>query len=57
MKDIQDAAGVQEGDFGHSNPALWDLNADKEMMGTEQAKYMINVRQFAKFVVALGDKV
>merc|ERR1719461_1977799 len=74
MKDIQDAAGVQEGDFGHANPALWDLNADKEMMGTEQslqvarctkiiqpgtedAKYMINVRQFAKFVVALGDKV
>jgi len=74
MKAIQDAAGVQEGDFGHANPALWDLNADKEMMGSEQslqvarctkiinpgtedAKYMINVRQFAKFVVALGDKV
>merc|ERR1719510_2079676 len=74
MKDIQDAAGVQEGSFGHANPALWDLNADKQMMsteqslqvarctkiidpGTEDAKYMINVRQFAKFVVALGDKV
>ena len=25
--------------------------------GQEDAKYMINVRQFAKFVVALGDKV
>ncbi len=25
--------------------------------GTEEAKYIINLRQFAKFVVALGDKV
>jgi 26S proteasome regulatory subunit T1 len=25
--------------------------------GTEDAKYIINLRQFAKFVVALGDKV
>jgi len=73
-KQIKDAAGVQEGDFGHSNPALWDLAADKQMMSTEQslqvarctkiidpglpeAKYMINVRQYAKFVVDLGDKV
>jgi len=73
-KQIKDAAGVQEGDFGHANPALWDLAADKQMMSTEQslqvarctkiidpglpeAKYMINVRQYAKFVVDLGDKV
>ena len=25
--------------------------------GQEDAKYMINIRQYAKFVVALGDKV
>lgn len=54
-------------------PSMWDLAADKEMQkeqplqvarctkiinaGTEDAKYIITVKQIAKFVVGLGERV
>lgn len=54
-------------------PALWDLANDKNLMkeqplqvarctkiidpGTENAKYMISIKQMAKFVVGLGKNV
>jgi len=73
-KNVNTLKGIKESDTGLSNPSLWDLTADKQMMqseqplqvarctkiinaGTENAKYMINVRQVAKYVVGLADKV
>ena len=66
--------GIKESDTGLANPALWDLQADKQTLTSEQplqvarctkiinaesedAKYIINVKQFAKFVVDLHDNV
>ena len=65
--------GIKESDTGLAPPSNWDLVADKQMLseqplqvahctkiidaGTPDAKYMINVKQIAKFVVALGDRV
>jgi len=65
--------GVKESDTGLAPPGQWDLVADKQMLQEEQplqvarctkiidagpeAKYIINVKQIAKFVVKLGDKV
>jgi len=76
LKKVTELTGVKESDTGLAHPGLWDLAADKQMMGEEQplqvarctrviqtgeseedAQYMINVKQIAKFVVALGDKV
>jgi len=34
-----------------------ELKKWKIYLGTEDAKYMINVRQLAKYVVALGEKL
>jgi len=72
---VNELAGIKESDTGLAHPGLWDLAADKQMMGEEQplqvarctkiinaeseedAMYMINVKQIAKFVVGLGEKV
>jgi len=71
---INELKGVKESETGLSNPAYWDLQADKQMLQSEQPllvarcskvinpdsndpKYMINVRQQAKFVVDLGEEV
>ncbi|CAK9298201.1 unnamed protein product [Gordionus sp. m RMFG-2023] len=102
LKRINDLSGIKESDTGLAPPALWDLNADKQVLQSEQplqvarcvkiiqpssgvpdtstsgpeamdstttpvsansnsdsgnAKYIINVKQFAKFVVDLADTV
>ncbi|CAA2969410.1 26S protease regulatory subunit 7-like [Olea europaea subsp. europaea] len=65
--------GIKESDTALAAPSQWDLVFDKQMMQEEQplqvarctkiinpntdAKYVINVKQIAKFVVGLGDKV
>jgi len=73
---VNELSGIKESDTGLAHPGLWDLAADKQMMGEEQPlqvarctkiiqngeteeenMYMINVKQIAKFVVALSDKV
>jgi 26S proteasome regulatory subunit T1 len=104
IKRITELSGVKESDTGLSQPHLWDLVADEEVMSHEQPlqvarctkiingggaaaaaeaaaaqqfilpseqeeaddpdniqlegpKYLISVKQIAKFVVALGEKV
>lgn len=70
---VKELIGIKESDTGLSQPSQWDLVADKQMMQEEQplqvarctkiidpgdeAKYVINIRQIAKFVVGLGEKV
>jgi len=61
---------MKESDTGLAVPSEWDLVSDKQMMQEEQhlqvarhtniindSKYVINVKQIAKVVVGLGDKV
>lgn len=73
IQKINKLSGIKESDTGLSLPAQWNLVGDKQLMGeqplqvarctkiinprTEDAKYMITIKQIAKFVVALGDKV
>jgi len=71
LKRVNDLAGVKESDTGLARPSLWDFQADKQMMQEEQPlqvasctkiieqgeKYLISIRQIAKFVVALDEKV
>jgi len=76
LKNVNELCGVKESDTGLSQPAMWDLAADKQTMQSEQPlqvarctkiirqengngepRYMINVKQFAKFVVELADSV
>ncbi|PIK33707.1 26S protease regulatory subunit 7 [Apostichopus japonicus] len=74
FKRVNELTGIKESDTGLANPALWDLQADKQALTQEQplqvarctkilnadtddAKYIINVKQFAKFVVDLHDTV
>ncbi|PWA01750.1 hypothetical protein BB558_002138 [Smittium angustum] len=70
---INEKVGVKELDTGLAPPNLWDLAADKQKQSEEQAlqvarctkiigegddaKYVINVKQIAKFVVALAQRV
>jgi len=66
--------GIKESDTGLAPPSMWDLVADKQLMGSEQplqvarctkiispgtedAKYLINVKQIAKYVVGLAERV
>ncbi|KAL1290114.1 hypothetical protein AAHE18_20G106100 [Arachis hypogaea] len=66
-KKVNDLCGIKESDTGLAAPSQWDLVSDKQMMqeectkiinpNSEDAKYVINVKQIAKFVVGLGDKV
>lgn len=74
VKKVNELNGVKESDTGLANPALWDLQADKQALQSEQPlqvarctkiinpdsndpKYIINVKQYAKFVVELSDQV
>uniref|UniRef100_A0A7S3D2G5 AAA+ ATPase domain-containing protein n=1 Tax=Palpitomonas bilix TaxID=652834 RepID=A0A7S3D2G5_9EUKA len=70
---VRESSGVKETDTGLAPPSMWDLVADKQMMQQEhplqvarctkiieepeQNKYLINLRQIAKFVVGLGERV
>ena len=73
LQKINKLSGIKESDTGLALPAQWNLIGDKQLMGeqplqvarctkiinprTDEAKYMITIKQIAKFVVALGDKV
>jgi 26S proteasome regulatory subunit T1 len=70
---INNLTGVKESDTGLSLPSEWFLLKDKKLLGenplqvarctkiikpnTDEAKYLIHVRQIAKFVVGLAEKV
>ncbi|KAJ1962122.1 26S proteasome regulatory subunit 7 [Dispira parvispora] len=70
---INEKIGVKESDTGLAPPNLWDIPADKQRMSDEHAlqvaqctkivgegdnaRYMISVKQIAKFVVALAQRV
>lgn len=70
---VSDKMGVKESDTGLAPPNLWDIPADKQRMHEEQSlqvarctkiitendqsKYLINIKQIAKFVVGLGERV
>lgn len=72
-KRIDILKGIKESDTGLAPPSHWDLNYDKQLLqeaplqvarctkivnpGTADAQYVINLRQIAKYVVGLGDKV
>ncbi|KAJ2609461.1 26S proteasome regulatory subunit 7, partial [Coemansia sp. RSA 1694] len=73
QKSITEKIGVKELDTGLAPPSLWDIPADKQRQKSEQAlpvarctkiigegdsaKYVINVKHIAKFVVALAQHV
>lgn len=76
QKRVNEKMGVKESDTGLALPNLWDIQGDKQRMGSEHplqvarctkiiapakgeemSKYVINVKQIAKFVVGLGDRV
>eukprot|EP00828_Plagiopyla_frontata_P046904 TRINITY_DN850_c0_g1_i1.p1 TRINITY_DN850_c0_g1~~TRINITY_DN850_c0_g1_i1.p1 ORF type:complete len:429 (-),score=82.87 TRINITY_DN850_c0_g1_i1:80-1366(-) len=73
VKKINNLCGIKESDTGLALPATWDLVNDKNLMkeqplqvarctkiidpNTENAKYMISIKQMAKFVVGLGKNV
>jgi 26S proteasome regulatory subunit T1 len=70
---VKKLSGIKESDTGLSLPSQWNLVSDKQLLSeqplrvarctkiinpkTEDAKYMITIKQIAKFVVGLGDKV
>jgi 26S proteasome regulatory subunit T1 len=70
IQKINKLTGIKESDTGLAIPSQWNLAADKMLLGeeslqvakctkimnrgTQDAKYMINLRQVAKFVVGLG---
>ncbi|KAH8056086.1 proteasome-activating ATPase [Aureococcus anophagefferens] len=53
-KKVKDLIGIKDSDTGLCIPSQWDLIIDE---GNEDCKYVINVKQIAKFVVGLGEKV
>ncbi|CAI2369036.1 unnamed protein product [Moneuplotes crassus] len=71
--DIIKLCGIKESDTGLALPAQWSLEQDKQLIkekplmvarctkiinpGTEEAQYLIHIRQMAKYVVGLGEKV
>lgn len=72
LKNVNDLIGIKESDTGLGPPSTWDLVGDKQMISEqplqvarctkiireeEETKYLINVKQIAKFVVGLGQKV
>jgi len=72
MKHVNELIGIKESDTGLGPPSTWDLVGDKQMLSEQplqvarctkiindpdQTKYVINIKQIAKFVVGLGDKV
>ncbi|UYV81972.1 PSMC2 [Cordylochernes scorpioides] len=73
FKRVKEIVGIKETSTGLAEPALWDLAADKQVLQNEQPlqvarctkilnageeqRYIIHVKQFAKFVVDLADSV
>lgn len=73
VETVKKLSGIKESDTGLSIPSQWNLVHDKQLLGeqplqvarctkiispkTEDAKYMITIKQMAKFVVGLGEKV
>ena len=73
VEEIKKESGVKESDTGLALPSQWNLANDKMLMGektlsvamctkiiekdTPNPKYLINMRQIAKFVVGLGKEV
>jgi 26S proteasome regulatory subunit T1 len=73
VKQINTLCGIKESNTGLALPSLWNLEGDKVLFSehplqvarctkiinprTDNAKYMINIKQMAKYVVGLGEKV
>ena len=72
VKAINEISGIKEADTGLSAPHYWDLAGDRQALGeaalqvarctkimgeAPDLKYLINIRQYAKFVVGLSEKV
>ena len=73
LKTVNEKMGLKESDTGLAPPSTWDLPADRQRMKEEQPlqvarctkiftsgeekKYLINIKQIAKFVVGLGTNV
>uniref|UniRef100_A0A8C5VSK6 ATPase AAA-type core domain-containing protein n=1 Tax=Microcebus murinus TaxID=30608 RepID=A0A8C5VSK6_MICMU len=68
LKKIIELTGIKESDTGLAPPLLWNLATDEQTLQSEKCtkiinahsedpKYVINVKQFAKFVVDLSDQV
>jgi 26S proteasome regulatory subunit T1 len=73
VEKVKKLSGIKESDTGLALPSQWNLVQDKQLLSeqplkvarctkiinpkTEDAKYMITIKQIAKFVVGLGDKV
>ena len=66
---INEKMGIKESETGLAQPHLWDLNSDRQRVQSESplqvarctkiiesgSKYVISIKQFAKFVVGLKD--
>uniref|UniRef100_A0A8C5KMS0 26S proteasome regulatory subunit 7 n=1 Tax=Jaculus jaculus TaxID=51337 RepID=A0A8C5KMS0_JACJA len=68
LKKINELTGIKESDTGLAPPALWDLVASEQPLqvvrctkiinaDSEDPTYIINVKQFVKFMVDLSDQV
>jgi 26S proteasome regulatory subunit T1 len=73
VETVKKLSGIKESDTGLSIPSQWNLVHDKQLLSeqplqvarctkiinprTDDAKYMITLKQIAKFVVGLGEKV
>jgi len=73
VEKVKKLSGIKESDTGLALPSQWNLVQDKQLLkeeplqvarctkiinpNTEDAKYMITIKQMAKYVVGLGDKV
>ncbi len=73
VEKVKKLSGIKESDTGLGLPSQWNLVHDKQLLSeqplqvarctkiinpnTDDAKYMITIKQIAKFVVGLGEKV
>lgn len=73
VEEIKKEAGIKESETGLALPSQWNLGRDAQLMNektlsvavctkiidkdTDTPKYLINLRQIAKFVVGLGKEV
>jgi len=71
LKRINEISGIAESDTGLSHPSTWDLASDRRVIredhlqvarclkiindDTDEPRYIINIKQYAKFVVELAD--
>ena len=70
---VKELTGIKESDTGLSPPSHWDLTKDRQALSeqpfqvarctkildadTQEPKYLINIRQIAKFVVGLHEQL